>query len=259
MVDIKMLKQNYIDKELPCPYELKCNINLIIQPIKVKDWERFNDLSILQYNKNAIPDKDIIQMSYLRFLIEVYFGNVKESFEQFTDLIHIVFDTNDRIEFIKDGKNLNKVAMVLIDQNENIGCKITEREFEDIKKIILYQNIYDFSEIEVSEDMKEVAEKYIKSQMRVNRKNPTLRDKKVYIFSKKDMTMNEIDNMNYILFTGLLIMLQDCDEYLVRRIFQSQGSKDDVEHPLYERKKTIYEQAICGLDLLSDKINQGNL
>ena len=38
MVDIETLSEVYFASDEPVPYQLKCGVEILIYPIKVKDW-----------------------------------------------------------------------------------------------------------------------------------------------------------------------------------------------------------------------------
>jgi hypothetical protein len=72
MIDLEKLKLLYFQNDEPCPYRLKCGVELLIKPIKVKNWSIFeSSLCVLQIEKNDIDDIKIIQMSYLEFIEKV--------------------------------------------------------------------------------------------------------------------------------------------------------------------------------------------
>jgi hypothetical protein len=51
---IEILKRLYYANELPVPYNLKCGVQINIYPVKVKDWELFeNSMGVLTIDKNG--------------------------------------------------------------------------------------------------------------------------------------------------------------------------------------------------------------
>jgi hypothetical protein len=115
-----------------------------LHPFTMIDYELFEELiSTLLFKKNKIPDIEIIKMSYLKFILcvlpylkdetsEIIFKDISEKLIQ---LLSYVFKTND-ISFISDKNNKIYIYIKILDK-----CfSINEKEFDDIKKIILNQN-----------------------------------------------------------------------------------------------------------------------
>ena len=79
MVDLETLELNYFVNMDNVPYELKDGGLIYIKPILVKDYLRYSwAKEILSIEKNEINDIEIIQMSYLDFLIKKVFAMNKE-------------------------------------------------------------------------------------------------------------------------------------------------------------------------------------
>ena len=70
-IDLKQLEILYFQNDLEVPYVLKDKTELLIHPIKVKDWSIFESCeAILKINKNRFDSVEILRMSYLNFLVE---------------------------------------------------------------------------------------------------------------------------------------------------------------------------------------------
>lgn len=80
MVDYELLRINYFQNDLPCPFELKSGGKINIYPILVKDYSLYEFYkTIMEFDKNSINDIEIIQMSYLDFLVNIVFQQDKDS------------------------------------------------------------------------------------------------------------------------------------------------------------------------------------
>ena len=71
-LDFKLLEKAYFYFDKPVPYKLNNEKNVLIKPIYVPDEEIFlASANILQIDKNSSSSVEIIQMSYLDFLIDI--------------------------------------------------------------------------------------------------------------------------------------------------------------------------------------------
>ena len=100
MVDLETLELNYFVNMDNVPYELKDGGLIYIKPILVKDYLRYSwAKEILSIEKNEINDIEIIQMSYLEFLIKKVFTMNKESEDKLRWLIKLCMD-EDYVAFV---------------------------------------------------------------------------------------------------------------------------------------------------------------
>lgn len=75
-IKIEQYKLLYFQNDEPCPYRTKDGYELMINPVKVKDWSIFeSSLDVLKIDKNSINNIDIIKMSYLDFLCSIVIPN----------------------------------------------------------------------------------------------------------------------------------------------------------------------------------------
>lgn len=126
---------------------------LLLYPVSIKKINRFlQSSSILRIQKEYIPDKEIIKMSYLKFLMTNIDKEKEEYGESLTfDLLALCFMICMRIEEIsirlfidEDGK-----AKLLLDDVE-----INETDFDYLRKLILYQNLPNYDDELMNPDLK---------------------------------------------------------------------------------------------------------
>lgn len=270
MINIESLEMEYFSNELPVPYSIKKGRDISITPIKVKDWLVVEDFKLFNIPKNEMNSIEFIQMSYIQFLHEVYFATYPEERINFFRILGLCVDLkNDEQEeeYIEINYSKGKVVLVIVrhnkseDVDDSVVSIIDAKEFDEIVKIILFQNIVDYDDEYVSPDVREAIQEYIKLTSK-GRVNPTLKDKKIYILSKGQMSMNQINEMSYRFFSEIYTMTYDCEEYLATRIIEA-SEKFKVEtmtkHPLFSKKKTIYEEVFSeSSDSLTNRISQVN-
>lgn len=151
----------YFQNELPVPLQLK-NGKIDIYPIMVKDWSLFeSSLSVLQIDKNNTDNIEQIQMSYMDFLFHLI-----EQDEQYKNMLVTVLLMSFRAEHIGFIRESNKPYIIVADDKQIITAKISAKEFNKIKDIIFYYNINDYNDIDVSEDIRKLAQEYYKIKRR---------------------------------------------------------------------------------------------
>jgi len=258
MIDIENLRLLYFQNDESVPYKLKCGYELKISPIKVKDWSIFeSSLGVLQIEKNEINDIRIIQMSYLEFLVNV----IIPSNEGYASALFNIFNYSMGENHISVGKNKGKDCIILTDEKDIIKAFITSKEFDEISKIILFQNMKDYDDRYLSPDVKEAIQDYFSLRNKESY-NPTLEQKKTYTIAKTGILMKDINEMTYRTFEQVYNSCIDTDIYFGQKIIQASYKykvDDDVKYPMFEKKKDILDQVFSTSDeQMVNKINQVN-
>lgn len=143
--------KNYYDEltfDEPIDYK-----GLLLYPVSIRKINKFlQSSSVLRIQKEYIPDKDIIKMSYLKFLMTNIDKEKEEYGESLTfDLLALCFMICMRIEEIairlfvdEDGK----AKLILND------VEINENDFDYLRKLILYQNLPNYDDELMNPDLK---------------------------------------------------------------------------------------------------------
>lgn len=269
--NIKDFIEPYVTLDEPVLYK-----GLNIHPIFVKDWCKFmSACDILNIDKTQTNDIDIIQMSYLKYMLELILSdNVwKNKFLIILDLcFNIQFDEKyflkdfdvDEILFTKkdeensdifiNGYNVKfhldgkvKANIVLDDKEFNAT------EFKEMIRIIMYQNFIDYDDTPMSDDFKEIIENF--NRLKKNKiVEPSIEDKITVMMAKNGYTKNEIENLSYRKFEKMFNIIVGEDDYLIGSIAQIHGAKCDVEHWIYKNNKQKYSEMFKDLDEYKKKI-----
>lgn len=254
-VDIEYLKRKYFYKNKPVPYKLKCGVEIMIYPVMIEDGDIFEEnYDILTFNKSEIPIPEIIQMSYLQFLIQVMF---REDTNQYK--LHNIFSICLKEEDIRIGYEKNK-AILIICENDIIKAKINHKDFDEIKKIILYQNIKDYDDSYVSKDMRNIIEDYYRA-INSDIEPLSLEDKMAFLGNESGLTTKEMLKMTYREFNNRFGWAVDRMDYQINKTAEMSGNvKFDkkLEHLTRRRKKNKYEQFFTDKDAFTNKINNAN-
>lgn len=262
MVDTKELDLLYFSNDKPVPYKL-INVNnkgelLEIHPIKVIDWGIFEKcLDVLLQEKQDYDSEEIVMMSYLDFILNVLVpSTIEEDGESlYADKLYKVLELSLKIDNIKIGQYKNRTCLVL---NDNIV--ITSKEFEDIKKIILFQNLEDYDDRYVSPDVKKLYYDYL-ATVNTTSVNPSLERKKTFVIGKTGISMNEINKMSYRVFNQIYVSAVETDIYYANKITQSSQKyemKEEILHPLFVAKKDKYEALFVEKKVVESKVGKIN-
>ena len=240
-VDIDHLTRTYFYFDKPVEFFLKNNQKIFIYPIQLKDSEFFlSSINILTVNKNSLPDVKIIQMSYLEF-ISVFLLKNKENLYKFINLLYL------SLHFNKPQFNYNDRKKIYLYDSEKDIC-ISSKEFDDIKKIILYQNIIGYDDNYINPDLKEAMD----DVDRLKNKDyipPSLERKIAIISSHTGITKKEQLEMTLrshsLLFEEVV---EEVEFSTIRPIALYSGNGHELEHWIYKKKKNKLNDYITSVN-----------
>lgn len=228
-MDIKALERAYFYFDEPVPYKLKQGI-VTITPIDLKKSEIFMaSVDIISIDKNSLPDANIISMSYLEFLIKVVLIN-EISVAKFVNILSLCLNIKSpTFQFNERGKP------ILCDTEQDI--KITAKEFEDIRRIILYQNFSHYDDSYISPDLKAAMEAEDKLRNK-NRKIPNLERRMAIITSHCGLPKKEQQTMSLRAHNQLFNeVCGEVDFMTIRPIAIYGGSADKIDHWIFAADK----------------------
>ncbi|MCK9330248.1 MAG: hypothetical protein M0Q94_10280 [Candidatus Cloacimonetes bacterium] len=111
--------------------------NIKLYPIKITDMlEFYNNVNCLTINKNKFPDVEIIKMSYLLFLFVISYQEPK-IIEMLNKTLNMVLKDQEFKFFFENEQLFLKVNNIIIN----------DFEFDNIKNIILQQNLLNVEQI----------------------------------------------------------------------------------------------------------------
>ena len=248
----------YFSNDIPCPYVLRYNkMTINTYPIKVKDWAVFEDsYNLIIYNKNEIDDIRIIQMSYLEFLYQIIivadvFGNGEAASMALGNFFKYVLHEDDARILFK-----NNEYKIGIFENDKLKYDITSKEFEQLKDMAMYQNIFEYDDREISADVRDLYLTYVKATQRNNIRIPSLEEQKTYVMSQSGFSMQEINNMSYRVFNQLFNHDVDVINFIADKMIQASSKyqvDEEIIHPCYEKKKDKYAALFTDASTLAQK------
>lgn len=246
-VDIELLKLAYFALDEPVPYKLKTGQEILIKPIMVKDSMLFMaSVDVLKIDKNSLGSVEAIQASYLKFLQKMIFPSNDVMVQKFLNILDLclelkgIYLCNDEMErtFI---------------QTES-GIVISAKEFDDIAKIILYQNLLDYDDKYINPDIK-------KSMQEVDRlknkdyESPDLERQMGIIESHTGILKEQLLKKTWRSFQ--ILFREVCGEiefYTTRLAAIAVGAGDKVDHYIFKKRKDKFDGYFVDMDKFSHEV-----
>lgn len=249
MVDYELLRLQYFQNELPCPYKLSKGTQLLIYPITVEDFFMYlYSKDVMEIDKNNTTDIKIIQMSYLEFLVKHIFVNNDTYVDKFLLFFRMILH-EENINITED----NHKFYVTISKETEDGFVykhiINSKELEEISKISFFQNEPDYDDTIYSPDIKKAMEDYYR--LKYKGSSPSLERQKAYVISKTGFTVKDINKMIYRTFNLVYKSCVDSEIYLTQKIIESSPkyeTKGFTPHPLFEKPKNRLDEIFSQTD-----------
>lgn len=243
-IDLKALEQQYFWFDEPVIYKLKKGGEVKISPISLRQSTLFlSDIGLFMIDKNVSNSVEVIQMSYLEFYIML-----------------MAQDDNNRIKFVNlmlmclDFKHpiINKVDDRFVLQDIEQGVTITAKEFDEIKRIILYQNIVGYDDSYISPDLKE-AMRQTDELKNKDFAELTIERKMSIVMAHNGMLKKDLQEMSFRSFT--LLFNEVCGEvdFTTVRPISMFGGKE-IDHWIFKKKKNRFEDYITSKDNLMSQM-----
>ncbi|MEG1353704.1 MAG: hypothetical protein RR255_00280 [Bacilli bacterium] len=255
--EIKLYELSYFQNGYDVPYSLTKGGNILIKPILVKDYPVYEfSHTVLNIKKNDTDNIEIIQMSYLEFLI----NEILNGKEDYSIQLSTIFDLCLDEKKIKIGMDKGKKCLIICDEKDNIKMVIHKKEFDDIRKIILYQNDIKYDDREISSEIIKITNEYYSIKYK-NTEIPSLEKRKAFVSSKTGISLKEINDMNYRFFDLVYDSSVNSELYFAQKIIQASPKYDigkDVSYPLYTKERDKYEVAFIDESTYKGKVSTIN-
>lgn len=232
-IDIEVLEKGYFYFDKSVPYKLSDTTHVDITPISVYNSEVFlSSCDILQIDKNALNSVEIIQMSYLDFLLKVMLPTDKSGLllDKLSNIFRLCLGMKTWKLKVKEKQKLSIVA-------PDDSFEITGKQFDDIKRIILYQNVPHYDDTYIDPDLKKMMGEVdrLKSQ---GISTPNLERRMAIITAH--CGVNKQTLMQYTM-RSLQLLFEECAgevEFTTSRpIMLYAGKAKELEHWIYKKKK----------------------
>lgn len=234
-IDFDVLQKAYFQWDKPVPYKIDDEHEILIYPILFKDSEIFyNSCAVISVDKDTIADAEIISMSYLDFMVDKLIGvDDMYAYELYNIAKYCLHWDDILIGTYQNGKHWL--------QNKDGDIKITAKKFNDIRRIILYQNIVEYDDSYVNPELKQAMEETDALKNRdIDMPNNERRMSIITAHSgiprkaQMEMTLRE-HSMLFREVSG------EVDHYTTWPIALYAGESKKMEHWIYHKKKGKFD------------------
>lgn len=254
-VNIPILTNTYFAYDKPVPYHLKCGYDLLIRPVVMKDAiVFFTSYNILDIDKNISSEIEVIQMSYLQYLSErVLIDDINK--QRFLNICILCLDCN--LPWVRlDEKN--KWVLSSVVEEEGLPKElwyITAKEFDDIKKIILYQNLPNYDDSYINPELKEnmIEMDRLKTQ---NIEFPSFERRMSIITAHTGILKKDQLNMTIREHSLLFNEVKDEVDYIAMKSIATYAGHPDEVQWIYAKSKGKYEDYITSVDQYSKSMGK---
>lgn len=244
-LDMHFLSEVYFTFDKSVPYSLKCGKTLYINPVKLEDSMVFmTSYGILDIDKNLSADVEVIQMSYLKYLKErVLTADITK--QQFVNICLLCLDL--KYPYL-DYDDKGKVALINVGHDEKtnapyIDMVITANEFDEIRRIVLYQNLPNFDDEYINPELKANMEEYDVLRAK-NITPPTLERRMAIISSHTGLSKEEQLKMS-LRYHSLLFgeVVGEVEYNVTKPMAMYAGKADDVQW-IFKKTKGKFDDYI---------------
>lgn len=242
-INIDFYKRAYFYFDKPVDYPIKDKL-IKIYPIMVEDSEVFlSSMNILMVDKNSSPSVEIIQMSYLEFIYKVLFQD-QTNIDRFMNILKYCLHINS--PYIGFDEN-NKPYLVDKENDILIGPK----DFENIKRLILYQNLIRYDDEYVNPELKAMMNE-IDELKNKGIDSPTIERRIAIITAHCGLSKQEQLKMTYRSHSLLFEEVYGEVEYTtLRPIALFDGNGDKIDNWIYKKKKDKFDGYVTDADKYS--------
>lgn len=244
-IDFNIYSQVYFEWNEPVPYK-----EFTITPIKFRNYYLFrNSYGVLAIDKNNIENGKYIGMSYLDFLVKILMNPEAPTCQICKDKFVVILQLSLGAKSMSYRFDENGRTVLLID-----GVEVKYKEFDDIRRIILYQNIPGYDDEYIDPDLKKDIElaNHLKGK---NIEYPSAEKQIALVTVETGLTRKEIEEMTYREFLILFTTMSESIDYKLNHAAELQGTKfkQPIEHLIYKKKKNKYSDAFMDMGELKEK------
>ena len=234
-LNLDLYRKAYFYFDLPVEYKIK-DKTLLIYPVTVKDSEIFlSSMSVIGIDKNSVDSVEIIQMSYLDFIYKVLFQE-QINISKFLNILKYCLRLEN--EAVEVGYDVNNKPFLRDKDNE---IEIKSKDFENIRRIILYQNLIHYDDEYINPEAKKAMNE-LDALRNANIELPSIERKMAIITAHCGISKQEQMNMTYRSHSLLFEEVYGEVEFeTTRPILLYAGKGNEMDHWIYKKKKGKFD------------------
>lgn len=240
-------------------------LSLLIYPLKMFDYLRFYfSINCLMIDKNKIPNPKIISMSYLDFLLYLIKNDANGEYYaiMLCDLLNLCCGIEkENIRYQIDEKGKGKLILSMVNEEATTDYIINKTDFDNIKNIILNQNIPDYDDTYIDPKVEEILKEAEEFLNKNKKKMASLEDQIICVMLALNETDEEkIHNLTLRKFSKILQRYDYKLHYEIYKTAEMGGMvsfKQEIDHWMSEisnKKYSNTNSTIVEYDTLKNKI-----
>lgn len=241
-IDINFLSHQYFYFDKPVPYKVN-NGTIYITPVSLEQTELFLfSADILNIDKNSLPDIKIIQMSYLQYICQVLLQDEnwgKINIDKLSNILIICLGFKSPNIIWKNGQ-----PMIY---DEQLQLSVDAKQFDDIKKIIMYQNMLHYDDSYVNPELQKAMAEVDEIQNK-NIITPSLERKMAIITAHCGLSKKEQQQMSYRSHSLLFEEVCGEVEFTTIRPVALFAGKSELDHWIFKKPKNKFDGYIQSVD-----------
>lgn len=248
-LNFDLLAKRYFYWDKPVDYNIDTNTSIKIYPIQLVDSEIFlASVDILKFDKNSIPDPDIIRMTYLEFMVKYLLPDEdNRNASKLLNICHYCLKW-DSPQIVIDDKGKYYLA------NSDGSIKISSKRFNDIRRIILYQNIVDYDDSYINPELRKAMERT--DALRSYGMAPiTIERKMAIITAHNGMSKDAQTSMTLRAHTMLFReVCGEADFAVTWPIALYAGKTDKMDHWIHKKSKSKFDGYVVERSAIVSKL-----
>jgi hypothetical protein len=245
------------------------SLQLLIYPVKISEYLNFHiAVNCLSIEKNKIPDPKIISMSYLDFLF--YLIENDNNGNVYTLMLIEVFKLclnieNGNVRYCKDENGKTNLNLYINSKTSDFLYEqiIDRTDFDEIRKIILYQNIPDYNDTYIDPKMEKALQEAQDFMSKNKKKRASFEDQLICVLISTSLSMEDIYNLTIRKFSKILQRVDYKLHYEIYKTASMSGFvefKQEIDHWMSDLSvDDKYADAKVDFEEFKNKINgKGN-
>lgn len=241
-LDLDLYRKAYFYFDLPVEYKIK-EKSLFIYPIAVKDSEIFlSSQSVISIDKNSTDSVEIIQMTYLDFIYKVLFQD-QVNVSKFLNILKYCLHIDNMA--VEVGYDTNNKPFL---KNKDSDIEIKSKDFDNIRRIIMYQNLIHYDDEYVNPEIKKMMDE-VDAVKNAGIEPPTIERRMAIITAHCGISKQEQMNMTYRSHSLLFEEVYGEVEFeTTRPILLYAGKDNEIDHWIYKKKKDKFDGYMTDAD-----------